>query len=1401
MSSVKINKSIKSKRDMNGYEFCINDFNIIEKSPEDDAPTFQIQIFAKNMLGQDASIIIDDYEPFFYIQVPDKWKGAEKNNIFQFFRSKLGNLGQSLLSSSLHQSKTLYGFDNGKKYNFMIVRFNNMIAFNKLKNLWYESAEVEDENGDKIKEYRLKESGFNYNRTNLILYEANIPPLIRYLHIRNISPSGWIKVLDKKMLQTTLEDDKTTHCCYEFMGGQNNVIALPDKEDRAPFIKTSMDIEASSSHGDFPVPVKNYKKLASQMMELFVDLPGTTPLTNELLRSILVAAFETKELGDTNTDSSIPKISVVFPKFPISTEQINTRIDKWLTTKVADYSTDANIAEFKKINTLNKAFEKNNIKFVAKKEQEEEDEEEKKDEEDDEDENEKDTETDGRDEKDANNEEDFTTTNNWSNKHDEKIIRYSKKTKTILSILNDPTFSKDGKVTELLLSLNNSFPLLQGDQVTFIGSTFLRETEKELYLNHCIVLNTCDKLPSPNSEIEVYDTEREVLLAWTRLIRRENPDIIIGYNIFGFDYEFMFRRAIECDCMEEFLQLSKNKEEVCGNLIRDKRCCHDNCSITAEFNLPTEIKALYCSEHKSENMINVKTQEYDIERSSISISTGTYDLAIIKMPGRLQVDMLNYFRRTVNMSSYKLDSVASEIIGDEVIGKNYKNACVQCQTKNMTGLSVDSWIHFILQNHSSKYFDNGKKYRIVQINHDEKWFEIEGMSEDQMSELTAQKIKWGLAKDDVTPKDIFRLTHEGPSARAIVAKYCIQDCNLVHHLFTKLDVLTGLSEMARLCSVPMSYLVFRGQGIKLTSFLAKKCREKGVLMPVIRKGNRNDAYEGAVVLTPKTGIYLEEGVAVGDFASLYPSAMQSENLCISSKVWTKVYDNNGLMIQEVGEKNGDGSFKYDNLSGHKYVNMEFDTYAWLKNPLKPGTKAKKTKTGHKICRFEQTEGILPSILKELLKARKDTRKRIPGEPDQFMKNILDQRQLAYKVTANSIYGQTGAKTSTFYEPDVAASTTAMGRKCLLFAKKIIEECYGEEDSIMTTKEDGDVIIRPSYVYGDTDSVFFKLNARDPITGENVGGEKGIKITIELSQIICHTVSKFLKQPHDFEYEKTFWPFILFSKKKYSGEKYELSHTKHKRNNMGNAAVKRDTAPITRDLLGQVTDIIMEDKNMHAAINAVSQYVTKLLAGEISMDQFVITKSLNSNYKNPKQIAHKVLADRITEREPGNKPTSGDRIPFVYIINPNKVRYNALKGKAKVAAPKVLQGDCIETPSYIKNHFDTCKIDYGHYVIKQLMNPLVQLFALALEDIWKMLKKEKNHRDYNKELKSLSDKITNDLKNKELTQAELDEKIIKKTTKLREKNAAQLIFGKFVTQIKNQAEKNQNITTFFVQKSL
>jgi DNA polymerase elongation subunit (family B) len=309
------------------------------------------------------------------------------------------------------------------------------------------------------------------------------------------------------------------------------------------------------------------------------------------------------------------------------------------------------------------------------------------------------------------------------------------------------------------------------------------------------------------------------------------------------------------------------------------------------------------------------------------------------------------------------------------------------------------------------------------------------------------------------------------------------------------------------------------------------------------------------------------------------------------------------------------------------------------------------------------------------------------------------------------------------------------------------------------------------VYGDTDSVFFTFNLHDGITGEPILGEKALELSIEIAQEACHNVSKFLKHPHDFEYEKTFLPFCLLSKKRYVGILYETDPKKGKRKEMGIVLKRRDNAPIVKDVYGGVIDILMKDRDVKKAMEYVNKCLQDLVDGNVPMEKLIITKSLNSHYKNPHQIAHKVLADRIARRDPGNKPTSGDRIPFVYIVNNNKT---------------ALQGEKIETPSYIIEN--NVQIDYSFYITNQIMKPLLQLFSLVLENIWKMQNKTLKIEKFKRELEQVKKTIEDPKK--------LEDKI----EKLRNKEVQILIFDKYLRETNNSKEKNQSMTNFFKSSS-
>ena len=92
--------------------------------------------------------------------------------------------------------------------------------------------------------------------------KQSIPPLLRYFHIRNFSPSGWIALKDARKVVR----DKRTSCDFEYKVSYDQVEPLLEKETQVPFKICSFDIEASSSHGDFPLPKKTYKKLVMDIL-------------------------------------------------------------------------------------------------------------------------------------------------------------------------------------------------------------------------------------------------------------------------------------------------------------------------------------------------------------------------------------------------------------------------------------------------------------------------------------------------------------------------------------------------------------------------------------------------------------------------------------------------------------------------------------------------------------------------------------------------------------------------------------------------------------------------------------------------------------------------------------------------------------------------------------------------------------------------------------------------------------------------------------------------------------------------------------------------------------------------------------------------------------------------------
>jgi len=1234
---------------------------------------YLVQMFGINELGQTVSLIAENFTPFFYVKVGDDWDISHKARLVakMYAAIKSNYFKDTIVKTTLVRRKKLYWFDGGKLYKFVRIDFINEQSMRKFKNLWYTYIKQGNESVKKL-------DTFECLGCNTELYEANIPPLLRMFHVKNINPSGWISI-QLKYARKSESQQKTTSCHHEYAIDYKRLMSIPDKETPVPYKICSFDIEASSSHGDFPLAKKNYYKLSQNIVDVWDDLP-IEDRNYDYILNIMMTAF-----GYSYTP--VCGVDRVYPK------------------KQPDEL---------KVDELTKLFHEKVTKYADN------------------------LDTEGYPDEVSDEENDVDEGKADTPEEKEDVFKYKSKTRTIkegkavMEILNDAEIPREIKLNTITTTLNSSYPPLKGDEVTFIGSTFMRYGEEKPYLNHCIVKGTCtDKKQVENSVMECYDTEKQVLLAWTKIIQKEDPDIIIGYNIFGFDYPFMYMRTKELGISPEFLKLSRNTNQICWKT-------------------------------------DWKTGIPCIEEKTISISGCKQDIQYIKMDGRLQIDVYNYFRKDYNLIKYKLDYVAGYFIGDKIKSLEHEHGhegdSTKLITKNLTGLEVGSYINIEEELHTVEQYKDGAKFKVVSINKAAGTFSIEGHEIPDIS----KSLRWGLAKDDVTPQDIFRMTNEGPDERYIIAKYCLQDCNLVHYLINKLDVITGYTEMASLCSVPIEFLVMRGQGIKSTSYIAKKCREKNTLMPVLDIANPDDAFEGAIVLPPKRDLYID-AVAVNDFSSLYPCSMVSENLSPDSKVSTKSYNLAGDLLDVQGERDSKGIFIYDNLEGYTYVDITYDTYEWRHKTANLKSACEKIKIGYKTCRYAQYPngelGILPSILQECLRARKTTKKLIPLQTDDFMKNILDKRQLSIKLTANSLYGQTGAKTSTFYDLDVAASTTATGRKLLTFAKRVTEEAY--KNRIVPTVHAGDVRATAEYVYGDTDSVFFRFNLSE-LDGTQITGKKALIITMELAKEAGRLVTMCLKPPHDLEYEKTFMPFCLLSKKRYVGMLYENNPNVCSRKSMGIVLKRRDNAPIVKDIYGRIMDILMIDGDVNKAAEFLQQSMDNLVNGLVPMDKLIIAKSLRGNYKNPKQIAHKVLADRIGRRSPGNKPSNGDRIPYVFFKNKNK---------------KALQGDKIENPLFITEM--GLEIDYAHYITNQIMKPVQQVFALVLEKLKGFTRiYSLSLRRWNSKLKDIRTKYAN------------DDAYDRQITTLRNKEVKSLLFDKYLLIIQNKSNGYSSITDYF-----
>jgi len=481
-------------------------------------------------------------------------------------------------------------------------------------------------------------------------------------------------------------------------------------------------------------------------------------------------------------------------------------------------------------------------------------------------------------------------------------------------------------------------------------------------------------------------------------------------------------------------------------------------------------------------------------------------------------------------------------------------------------------------------------------------------------------------KNDMPVREIFRRYKDGdPKELGEVADYCIKDTELPHAIMEKLCTVQNLIEMAKATWVPLSFLSERGQQIKVFSQLSRKARDLGFMIPVMNFRLSDDKYQGATVLEAQTGAYYGPITAL-DFASLYPSIMMAHNLCYSTLVMDP---------------------KFDNLPGIEYE--QFGPF-----------------------RFAQSvPSLLPAVLGELKQFRKQAKKDMARAEGTPMEAVYNGKQLAYKISMNSVYGFTGASKGMLPLVAIASTVTMRGRQMIEETKNYVEANFPGAK------------VR----YGDTDSVMVEFDVG------NRTGQDAIDYSWKLGEEAAEQCTKLFKAPNDLELEKVYCPYFLYSKKRYAAKMYE-------KNKMGVIAfkkidvkglqvVRRDNCPYVREVCKEILGLILGSNDPLPAIQKARQAAKDLKAGEVPMEKLMMSKQLGSDYKS-KSLAHVAVVDKMRERAPGSEPQQGDRVPFVIVQGPRNAK---MFEKA-------------EDPQYVREK--NLKLDYTYYFENQLKNPVCDL---------------------------------------------------------------------------------------------
>ncbi|AVK74688.1 DNA polymerase type-B [Pandoravirus quercus] len=599
-----------------------------------------------------------------------------------------------------------------------------------------------------------------------------------------------------------------------------------------------------------------------------------------------------------------------------------------------------------------------------------------------------------------------------------------------------------------------------------------------------------------------------------------------------------------------------------------------------------------------------------------------------------------------------------------------------------------------------------------------------------------------LRKIDVPPEEIFDHYASGDlDRRAVVVEYCARDCRLPLALEEHLMTLTGVVEMARITRTPLPLMLISGQQVKTWSQIvyeahtmgyvvnAPEGRDRGgggtrdwlrgaygvgdhgvgdqwlpgvIAMASIRAGGGNadghqmpqdggkvaggpeaadaEGYTGATVLQPRAGYY-DVPIVTLDYQSLYPSIMEANNLCPSTRVTSPpIHKELVRHCREVREPasevlRADGAGQDASALNRVFASRR----DWLPGQFavdtdRPGIQRTVAyrevtpATGRTHVFVQHVQGVVPRILTAL----KNQRKRVRADQKAYEKGtalwgVYENRQLGIKITANSVYGFLGAvKRGRMPCVEVSESVTCIGRDMINATKAYVETHLSRyvggllDDPALVAaaaerkrakerldadhaNDDHSAVTPPppkddrSDREKNRDALLDALAAAGispcDITGATVvygdtdsvmikfhgvpKTREGVEVALQLGVAASDYITTKFPDQIILDTEKAYWPYVLFRKKRYAGRMWTLDGKPPYIDAKGVEVKRRDNWAGLRKTYKACLEAMMERMDIDAVKDIVLRLVCDLKGDRVSLDDYKISKSLKRDYSKCK----------------------------------------------------------------------------------------------------------------------------------------------------------------------------------------